>query len=401
MTSFTSKSLKVQDPRPIGEIIQSPYDLTKVSTQFARCDGRIVNRFVYPQLANLIPQGVLTFTTHTTNQNSNASACAADDTNFLISSLSANSIQASPDGITWTNGSGWTANNIPNTIIRANTRFIAMASVGVDYTTPLVTATGQTAAATVIKSNWTATTVATGVGDPGCLAYSPQLGSAIFVPNTAASTTFYTLADGATAWVARTAPSSQQKTAVTWDGKYFWITNAGALTTLTRWDGTVAIDVTIPMAISSTTIASDGAGTTVLITGTDTTIGNGGSGVIVSKDFGTTWSFITVPQSDTNLDIGYQINIANGLFKLGGIAPMRISKDGLVWTTTGNAPALLNNYSFTYKAGVYFMINSSSGIAHQTFTEDVSKMVMPRTQRKASNIGLTGNIGWQEWIKVS
>ena len=343
---FPSATANSLDQQPLGAIVQSAINLELVNLNanglprwMQLNGGDSLVSILDPSLQRIWPNGVFTATARTLNAIPVVATIAADSTNFLAPGAAGTSpLQASPDAITWSTSATWAAATSPASIIVSGTRYV-MAGSGGDLTAPYVSTTGQTAANQVNKSNWTVTTGGFTTSLKQGLAYSPSLGLTVGVTGSA-DTSFFTLADGATAWTTRTGTSATKK-GICWDGQYFIAITSTAGMIQRSSDGTNWSDVyTGNFGDSYNSIASDGNGTTVVTSSAYSWQGS----VIISKDGSATWQKIVLPVEvavglqGSIYDIGQgSVQYINGKFIFGGDNPTNnlhsalISKTGDFW----------------------------------------------------------------------
>lgn len=379
----------------VGDVMQSPIN-KEVQTrgQWIALDGRDCNRGSYPELSPYFPVGVFTSTARTLGNAPVVPTIAADSVNFMAAGATATApIQGSPDGITWTAGSGWAASSACASLIVAGPRLV-MAGNGGDLVVPFVSATGQAVATAVTKAAWTATAVAGTTALTQGLAYSPQLGLTVMIPD-AAGTAIYTLADGAAAWVGRTA-SSQTKQAICWTGVMFIITTSVAGLLQTSTDGINFNDLYLPETqFSLASIASLGNG--IVIVSANNANNNGKiGGMLVSLDGGFTWGYVQLPpdaqRATSTIAYVGTVNVANGMFIItiydGTTATpwACFTKDGRSFTfdaigQRGIAATLFK--AIAYKAGVYCSITTTTSAF--TSIENLSKFRLPHPFLTSTN----------------
>lgn len=400
------KKLAVTNAEIIGTCVDSPINLESATNgQWLCCDGRDILRGSYPELAKYFPIPIFTSTARTLNAAPVLNAIAADSTNFLCPGAAGTSpLQASADGITWSTSATWTAATSPAAIINAGTRYV-MAGAGGDLAQPYVSTIDQTAANAVAKANWTATTGGTTptTNNIQGLAYSPTAnagaGRTVLVRNGSLSTAaglFY-MNDGATAWNACSGGSTASHFAVCWTGQKFIVTDATTGNRIkTSNDGATWVDQYIPFKNGGTaSVASDGNGTVVMYTtsvllGMNTT----GVGVLVSKDHGATWRFISWTTNDKWSSNG-TIQYVNGMFSCSqSTMQTLLSVDGISWfneqvSNRGKAweGAGAGDLSvWAYKAGVYCGISTTTTAL--TATGDNSKFRLPMVATMTGSVPL-------------
>ncbi len=405
--------IKVFDFREIGEMVQSPTNLEidGDNGKWIRWDGRVLPRSKFSSefLRKYQTPGQFTFTTRTTVTAPSVASIGADATYFVIGGTSSatTQLQTSVDGNSWSNAAG-TGTVVSN---------IAMIYTGTNW---VIASSGTTKA--YYSANPTSTFTIGGSGavavasDANCFAYSPSLGRLLHVPNTA-GTSVYTSDDNGATWTTRTTASSKTKSQAVWTGTTFAVTCNDTLTLQTSADGITWADFSMPVAYTGTDaalskIASNGSGTVVTLSSADNGVGVGTQySYLVSKDNCATWSIIPIPISqDTQSTTGFgkadMIVCANNVFFSGWSVTTITgftfgSKDGISWSTMGNQGNITNVRNITYKSGLYACVGVTT--TSSTMTEDVSKVVIGRTQRPTgTNATPTtgGNMGQQEYIKV-
>lgn len=412
--NFERNKISTYESLPLGATIATPFDLetyTKFNPpgqgRWMLLDGRDLNRATVDyDFSRSFPAGVSTSTSRTLNANPNTNTIVADGTNFLAPGTAGTSaLQASADASSWSTSATWGASTDPTCIIVAGTRYIMSGTAG-DLSAPYVSNTGQTAANQVAKSNWTATTSGATSALVKALAYSPSLGKTVLCPS-GAGTTFYYLADGATAWTNNAASTSANKGAVVWTGRYFLsFTLSSNLIQRNPTGSGVWVDSYLPFSRvlgSFVTAASDGAGTVVAFSNSSpVNLGFGSTGtVIVSKDDGDSWRIVSLPQEFSTLTNACQISYANGKFIISNTVTLNFvfSVDGLNWQVEplgvrGIAPT--NAAVVAYKSGVYAGLITGSTSAFSS-TEDTSKFRLPGVF--AASIGSMAFT--QQYIKVT
>jgi len=411
---FDAKPLS--EDLPIGWTVQSPVNLEALTAnnpkgkgRWMAMDGRDVNRSdVDADFAAQFASGVFTSTARTLNATPHLSTIATDATNFLCPGAAGTSaLQASPDGITWSTSATWGASTNAKSIIKAGTRFVMAGSAG-DLSAPYVSAIDQTAADQVAKANWTATTNGVTTAIQRGLAYSPQLAMTLLVTG-ASGTGARTLADAATAWTSITM-TTMTPIGCCWTGAKFMVVNAANSNLInTSTDGVTWTAQYLPIYWSTGTssvysVASDGAGTVVLLMGSNIHY------VIVSKNHGATWRVVTLPIGvDSSGTAEAQVNWVNGRFVLSRMNSIISSSFATLHSSTGlswseEPPRLrglgLTQFSstFGFKSGVWISIHTST--AALTATEDMSRFKLPTSVRRVSTNVAVGD-QYQAYVKVA
>ena len=347
-------------------------------------DGRDCNRSDYPELSPYFPVGVFTSTARTLAGAPAYATIAADDTNYLATGVAGTAtLQASADGVTWTASSTWGASTSWASIIRAGTRWVIAGSGG-DATAPYVQNVNATAANTVPKANWTATTGGTTTTLTQGLAYSPSLGRTVLCKNgslATASGLFY-LNDASTTWNACSGGSTMDRKGVCWTGQAFvTISNASDSNIIqTSSDGMTFSDAYINQKGNAVSITSDGNGTVVVYVTAAGLSNSKGYGFIVSKDHGSTWCFVDAITSDLYYPVPV-IWYVNGKFIAAGTGVTLMSSDGLTWI---NEPVAMRGKLFVtmgiggqaYKNGVYCFVEAGNTAAI-TAVESNAKFHLP------------------------
>lgn len=402
------KPIDANDFRQIGEIIQSPTNLEidGDNSMYFRCDGRIKNRAIFSSefLRRFNAPPLMTWTARTMAQTPSKRAIAANGTYFVAASLSSatQQLQTSTNGITWSDAVGSGLVDNVNAIVWTGTNFVIK---NTGATRPYYAA-NPTGAFTISSGGTTAVT-----GNINSMAHAPELGVTLFVPNSV-GTTVCTSADNGQTWTDRTTASSKTKSQCCWTGKRFFITTiasgATCRTAQISTDGATWTDLDLPWPVYADGtvphVSSDGKGTILLQAG-GSPLANGYNSYVISKDHGDTWSNIIAPRSneDGANTSGFTSSANGKFFAANGEQQNRafyMSNDGVVW---GFAPLLpFNEYIPTvwaYKSGVYVGVsgtpNCMSGV------EDTTRLQLPKTSRMESgSFAPTGNIGWQEYIKV-
>ena len=391
-----SKLAKVQDSRLVGEVIEAAVNPDPL--KWMTMGGQELERAKYPELSKLFPVGTFTSTARTLAGAPSSSVIIADNTNFIAASSTATGapMQTSADGITWNSpAAGWAASTTWGCMIVAGSRIVALPAAG--ETAAFVTATNQTAVATTLKSNWTATTGCGSSAVTQGLAYSPQLGLTVAIRGSTDALA-YTLSDGSTAWTARTTPSSA-KTAICWTGTRFIITEVTvlnqALPIIVSTDGINWSREYLPFVGGtghSPSIVSDGNGTVVCSGYINTGVGGGNTGAtFTSKDGGATWVsvFGAADAYALNIYMSYVNGLFIGAYGYTTVASTGISTstDGLNWfnePSSARAGLTMDATYYAYKSGVYCGIIASITSA-LTATLGTTKFRLP-----ASNIRTTG-----------
>lgn len=381
--AFAGRNVQI-DSMPVGSVIQSAINLEKIAGgRWMPCSGRDIFRTaVSPDFSDQYPAGVFTSTARTlAAAPASYYSTAATPTYFVIPAATGTAaMQYSSDGATWSQASLVTpASTTVNSIIWTGVRLIAAVSGSAQ---PIVT-TGDNPGST-----WTVTTGGTTSTLKWALAYSSSLAMTVMATD-AASTSIYTLADGATAWSARTKTSSTPL-GVTWTGsRFICVTATASLPMQYSTDGINWTDSGLGSFTRSFEsqsikgIASDGNGTVVV--GLD-------DYVLVSSDHGSAWERVYLPfdlhRVASELSAAVTVSITNiqyvnGRFVVSmhagtGAIKNAFSKDGKTWQveTVGNrciSPTFVA--ALAYKGGVYIGINPST--AALSATEDMGKLRLP------------------------
>ena len=399
-TPMAQKKLRVYDAQPVGAVCQSPVNLeTMTQGQWIALDGRDCIRSQYPEIQSMFPAGVFTSTARALAATSNAPTIVADNTNFLTPGAAGTSaLQASPTGgvgSDWVQSATWGASTAVKSIVVAGTRYVIAGTAG-DMSAPYVYATGNTAANTVAKANWTATTGGASTTLTQGLAYGSTAnagaGRTVLCINgsQATATGLFYMNDAATAWNACSGGSTQTRQTICWSGqKFFVFMTTGTLYQVSS-DGATFADAYLPVSalqasFAPLSCASDGNGTIVLLTqfaeGAATSLV---FGALVSKDHGATWRTVQFPEyNHRQIAVLYFVKYANGKFFAGyggATGTVFVSSDGLNWFSepiTGGRGILIGMYDIAYKAGVYCG-NGYNATDALTATEDMSKFRIPK-----------------------
>jgi hypothetical protein len=360
---------------PVGSVIQAPFTLADPAWKL--CDGRSVDRSLYPLLAaQLSGVGTFTGTTRTGKaaSSSGVGVIANNGTVWVVAGASGvTGIYTTTNGITYT-AQTTPASTIVYCLLWTGVNFIAQATAGV--TVPLYSPTGV---------NWSSASGGANTGNsPTCLAIAPSLGSSGRVCYTAGTQQIYTSDDHGVTYTSRTNATGLVTFGVAWTGTKFIATTTTSGKISTSTDGITWISQSLPFgtvaaASNALYIVSDGAGK-VLISKASTTNPDT-LGVLISLDHGATWSnkVFAAPTSNT---VSNQLGIpsyTNGRFFIAGISSLYVSNDLVSWAivtdtqvTSGNT--LLGD-SISYKAGVY--LSGGNGGSPISITEDTTKMYMP------------------------
>jgi hypothetical protein len=409
---------------PIGFVLQSPINLeTLYPGKWLALDGRDVTRTQYASISTYYPINVTTPTARTLNATPGQVALAADTSVFVMAGAAGTSpLQATGDsGASFSTSATWGASTDPQCIITAGTRFVMCGTAG-DLTAPYVANTGQTAANIVAKSNWTVTTGGFVNSIRHAMIDCRSLGLVVGIPS-GATTSVYTLADGATAWTARTVTSATYTDAV-WTGTKV-ILFGGTNFIQTSTNATAYTDGYLPFAPSSSgfSAASDGSGTVVVVEGPAS---SGAFNIWTSTDHGSTWGRYTLPldsytENNSASTIGnhslQQVQYVNDRFIITTTSTKLtlMSKNGKQWfnenpgvRAAGNlgsssAPGRINAYA--YNGTVYFGMGTGGTGAALSFVDDTTKFRLtctaPRVGGSTGANQPTNGVSFQEYIKVA
>lgn len=387
--SFAQAYGRPLDTLPVGSVIQSALNLEKTTGgRWLQLDGRYILRSsVAPEFSAQYPIGVFTSTNRTLAAAPGVYYTgAASSTYFVIPATTGTAcMQYSTDGATWSQTSLVTPASCQSScIIWTGSRFIA--STNGTAAGPICT-TGDNP-----NSTWTQTTnAAVNTSGSQTLCYSPSLALTVYHTG-ATSTSIYTLADGATSWVARTKTSSGTN-GICWTGSRF-VMNTSTPGCMIQYstDGINWIDSKIADTTSAASIAqlaSDGNGTVVGVL-TDS--------FLVSLDHGDNWRRIFPPAeairgSLNDISSGATstyntVSYINGMFVSNGAHYKTLwSKDGMNWMISSpgvNALTQCTTYFLIYKAGIYTGINASLTTTWSA-TEDTSKFRLPNALLNRGN----------------
>lgn len=324
---------------PLGTAIQG---LNLQEPHYVRADGRAIPVAQWGRLSTLFPvrqfQGTVR---NLAGVPINPSVAASNGTYFVtVGSSTADNIQYSTDGVTWTLVN--TASSIScSAFIATPTRWVAVSSVS---SSPIISAN------TNPSSTW-ATSTSSPIGLsvwPGRLSYSPTLSMVVLCADTA----LYTLAEGSTTWVTRSAGSNNKQSGC-WTGSRFLVIGPAQSTMLSSTDGATWVTSPIPQptAASQGCIASNGAGVVVLSGAT--------AGLQVSTDHGQTWRLTSIPGIVP--DIAWRVLFSDDRFLVSTSRGIAQSLDGLNWfTETTPVQAMTTNCGLAKKGGTIVQITSTA-----------------------------------------
>lgn len=353
---------------PIGALMQG-WGLDPV--QWQQLDGRILTRSAWPYLSPKFPLGKLTATVRTLPQLGSvlASAIATADHFIVGANVPAASVQYSSDGVSWT--SATTPASSVNAGLFATPSRLLMASSN--------TGAGVAATTTLNPGGvWTTTTGGPAAVPAGNylskMAYSPTLALVLIASSSVGGATGrHTLADAATAWVARTSASGMgAAVGVCWTGTRFVLIGAGNQTCEYTAD---AVTYTAGLLAEATSgnqgnIVSDGAGV-VVVSGCP-------SGLQVSKDHGATWQLRQipgVPPSDT-----WRVQRAGDRFVVPTALGLAFSLDGETWQLETTPVQSMNVASAVAKKGGTVVQVANSATAY-SFAESATEFQLPNLRQ--------------------
>lgn len=355
---------------PLGSIVQG-HGLD--AALYEPLDGRTITRTARARLSTLFPVGKHTGTVRTMAGNVGTPPVAVSTADHFVASnagSSANAIQYSTDGATWTATATPTATVVG--ILATANRLIALSSTA---SQPIATANLTPSGA------WSATTSGpssvSASNHISRMSYSPSLGRVMAV-----SSTRFTLDDGATAWVGRTSTSGMGGPVGTaWSGtRYVNIAAGSALCELST-DGINYTAGALAEATSASqgNIASDGNGTLV--------VSGCPSGLQVSYDHGATWfirQIMGVPASDT-----WRVQRIGDRFVVPTAQGLVFSLDAKSWyLEPTTVQAFATAVGVAKKGSVTVQVQAASTIAY-SFTESATEFLLPNIRQVTP--ALSGN----------
>lgn len=333
--------------------------------------GQTIVREARPRLSPLFPVGKMTGTVRTLAGNAAGPVVATAD-NFVAGNLSAsaNSIQYTADGATWSSTA--TPTCTPSVLLVTANRIIALNSAA---------AQGIVSATLVPTSTWSLmvsgpTGVALG-NHYSRMAYSASLGRVLL-----GASTRFTLDDGTNTWVGRTSTSGlTSPVGYAWTGtRYVGIGTSSAICEFTA-DGITYTAGLLAEATSASqgNIASDGDGT-VVVSGCP-------SGLQVSHDHGATWriQLLTgVPPSDA-----WRIQRIGDRFVVPTAQGLVFSLDGRAWfLETTTLQSSLTTSGVAKKGTVTVEVSPGTTVAY-SFTESATEFLLPAIRQTMPS--LSGN----------
>ena len=403
---LSQKKLEVADFRSVGEIVESAIDLEKQTNgKWLLCDGRVLNKSDYPEFASKLgTPNILTITSRTLAGAQTIQALAASDTHFVASRIASatTQLQTSTDGITWDDRVGSASAIAINAIVWTGTRWVI---------TSATAATGQVWHNT---DPTTAFTQGTGLGAyrhnyVNGLAYSSTLNR--LVTSNSDNNDVETSDDHGVTWTLR-ALSGNFLHQIVWSGSAF-VALTGARSVARSDDGITWVEPVIPYILNATNsdtnslIATNGTGTIVAILSDANINFAANAAFLVSTDHGLTWRVMYPPPMTGNVAAATIRNItcANGIFfaDYGTThTPSLGSTDGINWRVLDETSSSSTAYTrWAYKSGVYFALRSDASTTAASAAEATSSFRAPLTRRaKYTSVGISGNLGWNEYVKV-
>ncbi len=350
VSQFTSGGI------PLGALVQG-VDVSLGSSQYIRCDGSSVTRVAQPRLSTLFPFGALTGTVRTLTATPPFPQVVATPTHFVASS-SSGFLQYSADGVTWTNISSPPSGNCSGIVVTP-TRVIAINTTSVS---PYISSSLNMSTATWAASTGGPHSVSS--GDLVCrLSYGTTPGRTLAVT----PTDIYTLDEGSSTWVSRTATGASRQGAC-WTGTRFIILDSNTKVLHKSTDGITWSDFNIPLSTASGkgNIASNGSGV-VVISGLTT-------GLLVSSDHGDTWTLVGITGITPSADWIVQYS---GRFFISTDVGIAMSIDGKSWFIDRNSgQSFVLSSGVAMKSGVIMQTVSSTTTAY-SFSESATNFCLP------------------------